>query len=124
MPGGSAVGVAPWARSQGRPLPSNGGERVPGSTSFIRGGDVLHLTRSASVQFVRPIVVRVIREMIDRHCYDGWTWIEAYELNARGEAVAKRELFVQPTGLRWLAATHSGSTQQPQQTRVKVSVPT
>ncbi|MGC4889087.1 hypothetical protein [Micromonospora sp. DT227] len=97
---------------------------MPGSTGLIRGGDVLHLTRSASVQFVRPIVVRVIREMIDRHCYDGWTWIEAYELNARGEAVAKRELFVQPAGLRLLAATHSGSTHQPQQARVKASVPT
>lgn len=32
----------------------------------------MHLTRAASVQFVRPIVVRVIRELIDRHPYHGW----------------------------------------------------
>ncbi|MFJ8206128.1 hypothetical protein [Micromonospora chalcea] len=44
----------------------------------------------------------MIREIGDRHTYDGWTWIEAYELNTKGDAVAKRELFVQPAGLRWL----------------------
>ncbi|MEU2986908.1 hypothetical protein ABZ647_21175 [Micromonospora aurantiaca] len=43
--------------------------------------------------------------MEDRAAYDGWTWIEAYELNAKGEAIAKRELFVQPAGLRWLNPT-------------------
>ncbi|MDG4804789.1 hypothetical protein [Micromonospora sp. WMMD980] len=77
---------------------------MPATTGLIKGGDVLHLARSASVQFVRPIIVRVIREITDRHCYDGWTWIEAYALNVAGEAVAKRELFVQPAGLRWLTA--------------------
>jgi hypothetical protein len=65
-------------------------------------GDVLHLTRAASVQFIRPISVRVIRELTDRHTYCGWTWIEAYQLNERGEATAKRELYVQRSGLRWL----------------------
>ncbi|MFI0792539.1 hypothetical protein ACH4OY_07560 [Micromonospora rubida] len=68
----------------------------------IRAGDLLHLTRAASPQFVRPIVVRVIRELADRHTYHGWTWVEAYELDARGVAVAKRELFVLRAGLRWL----------------------
>ncbi|WP_328822256.1 hypothetical protein [Micromonospora rubida] len=68
----------------------------------IRAGDLLHLTRAASPQFVHPIVVRVIRELADRHTYYGWTWIEAYELDPRGLAVAKRELFVLRAGLRWL----------------------
>ncbi|MET8066771.1 hypothetical protein [Micromonospora sp. NPDC005211] len=68
----------------------------------MKAGDLLHLGRTASVQFCRPITVRVIRRIEDRHTYDGWTWIEAYELNAKGDAVAKRELFVQPAGLRWL----------------------
>ncbi|WP_431974583.1 hypothetical protein [Micromonospora haikouensis] len=66
-------------------------------------GDVLHLTRAASPQFVKPITVRVIREVRDRHTYHGWTWIEAYELDARGDAVAKRELFVLREGLHRLA---------------------
>ncbi|WP_428963491.1 hypothetical protein [Micromonospora fluostatini] len=68
----------------------------------IRAGDLLHLTRAASVQFVRPIVVRVIRHLADRHTYHGWTWIEGYELDVRGEAVAKRELYVRREGLRWV----------------------
>ncbi|PTA45280.1 hypothetical protein [Micromonospora sp. RP3T] len=73
----------------------------------IRTGDLLRLDRAASVQFCRPITVRVIREITDRQTFDGWTWIEVYELDGNGDAVAKRELFVQPIGLRWLNATVS-----------------
>ncbi|PTA47031.1 hypothetical protein [Micromonospora sp. RP3T] len=69
----------------------------------FRAGDVVHLTRAASVQFVRAIVVRVIRELTDRHVYHGWAWIEGYELSPRGTAVAKRGLFVMPAGVRWLS---------------------
>ena len=79
-----------------------GTSRTSPSARPIRAGDLLRLGRTASVQFCRPITVRVIREIEGRHTYDGWTWIEAYELNAKGDAVAKRELFVQPAGLRWL----------------------
>ncbi|MGC4889550.1 hypothetical protein [Micromonospora sp. DT227] len=83
----------------------------------IRAGDLLRLDRAASVQFCRPITVRVIREIADRSTFDGWAWIEAYELNGRGEAVAKRELFVQPAGLRWLDAKPSSG---PSPARVRV----
>ncbi|WBB57336.1 hypothetical protein O7601_05210 [Verrucosispora sp. WMMD573] len=62
-------------------------------------GQVLLLTRAASPQFVRPITVRVIRHRTDRTTYDGWTWIECYRLDARGDAVERRELFVMPAGL-------------------------
>ncbi|MCX4472339.1 cytochrome P450 [Micromonospora sp. NBC_01655] len=44
----------------------------------------------------------MIRELRDRHTYHGWTWVEGYQLDVRGEAVAKRELFVLREGLRWL----------------------
>ncbi|WP_307826363.1 hypothetical protein [Micromonospora humida] len=64
----------------------------------IRPGDVLHLTRAASVQFIRPITVRVIRVLTDRHTYDGWLWIDAYELDAAGDAVRRRTLFLMPAG--------------------------
>ncbi|WP_410811446.1 hypothetical protein [Micromonospora sp. 067-2] len=66
----------------------------------MKAGDVVHLTTAASVQFLRPIVVRVIRELPERHTYDGWVWIEGYELNAAGDAVARRELFVMRAGVR------------------------
>ncbi|MFC5925766.1 hypothetical protein [Micromonospora vulcania] len=72
------------------------------SAREVRAGDVLHLTRAASPQFLRPIFVRAIREMVDRHPPYGWTWIEAYELaGPGGQATARRELFVLRTGIRW-----------------------
>ncbi|MEU5671474.1 hypothetical protein ABZ749_14105 [Micromonospora sp. NPDC047753] len=50
-------------------------------------GEVLHRTRAASAQFLRPIFVRVIR-VRDWPTYDGWLWIDGYELAANGDAVA------------------------------------
>ncbi|MFI6256207.1 hypothetical protein ACIBCL_08810 [Micromonospora zamorensis] len=66
----------------------------------VKPGDVLHLTRAASVQFLRPIFVRVIR-LPGWVTYDGWLWIEGYELSPKGEAVVRRSLFVQTSGLIW-----------------------
>ncbi|MEU9505629.1 hypothetical protein AB0D32_05030 [Micromonospora sp. NPDC048170] len=63
-----------------------------------RSGDVLHVTRAASVQFLRPIMFRVIR-VLDWPTYDGWIWLEGYELNASGDAVNRRSIFVQREGL-------------------------
>ncbi|MEU7972549.1 hypothetical protein AB0B48_10955 [Micromonospora sp. NPDC049089] len=60
----------------------------------------MHLTRAASVQFLRPIFVRVIR-VLDWPTYDGWLWIDGYELAANGDAVARRSLFVMSAGLIW-----------------------
>ncbi|MBY8872701.1 hypothetical protein K7640_12735 [Micromonospora sp. PLK6-60] len=68
----------------------------------IKPGDVLHLTGDASPQFAATSIrLRVIRELVDRHPPHGWTWIEGYQLGARDQAVAKRELFVLREGLRW-----------------------
>ena len=61
-------------------------------------GDVLHLTRSASPQFVRPIVVRVIRTL-DWSTYDGWCWVDGYQLGPDGAATARRSLFVRTEGV-------------------------
>lgn len=64
-----------------------------------RSGDVLYVTRAASVQFVEPLFFRVIR-VHDWPTYDGWVWLDGYELNAAGEAVDRRSIFVQVNGLR------------------------
>ncbi|MEU7970795.1 hypothetical protein AB0B48_01980 [Micromonospora sp. NPDC049089] len=69
----------------------------------MKAGDVIHLTTAASVQFLRPIFVRVIRELPERHTYHGWVWIEGYQLNAAGDAVAHRELYVRRAGVRMQA---------------------
>ena len=79
----------------------------------LRAGDVVLLTTAASVQFSRPIVVRVIRELPDRYTYDGWLWLDAYELGRKGEAVARHELFVMRGGVRMRPARpqRSGTAQ-------------
>ncbi|WP_435819662.1 hypothetical protein [Micromonospora taraxaci] len=69
----------------------------------MTAGDVVYLTAAASVQFLRPIVVRVIRELPERHTYHGWVWIEGYQLNAAGDAIARRELYVRRAGVRMQA---------------------
>jgi hypothetical protein len=64
-----------------------------------RSGDVLRVTRSASVQFNSPILFRVIR-VHDWTTYNGWAWLDGYELNSLGEAVERRSIFVQLDGLQ------------------------
>lgn len=66
-----------------------------------RSGDVLHVTRTASVQFADPIYFRVIR-VHDWPTYHGWVWLDGYELNSSGDAVERRSIFVQLNGLRAL----------------------
>ncbi|WP_405428840.1 hypothetical protein [Micromonospora sp. NBC_00617] len=76
----------------------------PANPPPLKAGDLVRLTRAASPQFVRPITVRIIRELTDRHTYHGWAWIEAYELGPDGEARAKRELFVLREGVGLLTS--------------------
>lgn len=64
-----------------------------------RSGDVLHVTREASVQFADPMLYRVIR-VHDWPTYEGWIWLDGYELNGSGEAVERRSIFVKISGLR------------------------
>ncbi|GIJ30152.1 hypothetical protein Vqi01_53140 [Micromonospora qiuiae] len=82
---GRSAGAAPGRRDGGTPLVAPG---------------LYLLTRAASPQLGTPIKVRVIRERTDRRTYHGWTWIEAYQINASGDAIARRELFVMPAGMR------------------------
>lgn len=67
--------------------------------SAIRAGEVYRVGREASVQFgPRPILFRVIREH-QWDTYDGWVWLDGYELNTAGDAVTRRSIFVQRGGL-------------------------
>jgi hypothetical protein len=64
-----------------------------------RSGDVLRVTRSASVQFVEPMMFRVIR-IHDWQTIDGWAWLDGYQLDSAGDAVERRSIFVQIGGLQ------------------------
>jgi len=57
------------------------------------------VTRAASVQFAAPLLFRVIR-VHDWSTYDGWAWLDGYELNTSGDAVDRRSIFVQVGGLQ------------------------
>ena len=64
-----------------------------------RSGDVIHVTKAASVQFAAPMLFRVIR-VHDWPTYDGWAWIDGYQLNNAGDAISRRSIFVQLGGLQ------------------------
>lgn len=72
-----------------------------------RTGDVLRVTKTASVQFTQPLLFRVIR-VHDWQTYDGWAWLDGYQLNSTGDAVERRSIFVQLQGLQpgYLARGH------------------
>ncbi|WP_327040142.1 hypothetical protein OG400_19785 [Micromonospora ureilytica] len=65
----------------------------------MKAGDLLIVGREASVQFIRPIRFRVIR-VLDWITYDEWIWLDGYQLDDRGDAVARRSIFVTKAGLR------------------------
>ncbi|WP_204035651.1 hypothetical protein [Micromonospora qiuiae] len=66
-----------------------------------RAGELLRVGREASVQFRRPILFRVIRVLDwSRSTYHGWLWLDGYQINDKGDAVARRSIFVQQAGLR------------------------
>jgi hypothetical protein len=55
------------------------------------------------VQFLEPILFRVIR-IHDWQTYDGWIWLDGYQLNTVGDAVERRSIFVQLGGLQMESA--------------------
>jgi hypothetical protein len=74
-------------------------------------GDLVIVGRRASVQFGgdRAIILRVTR-VHDWPTYDGWVWLGGYVLDRRGEAVDRRDVFVQHAGLRSVPAARRGAT--------------
>lgn len=73
-----------------------------------RSGDVVRVTRAASVQFAEPMMFRIVR-VHDWQTYDGWTWLDGYQLDAGGDAIERRSIFVQVDGLQQAQAALSGA---------------
>ncbi|TCB87872.1 hypothetical protein E0H26_28680 [Micromonospora zingiberis] len=92
----------------------------PPTTTGLKAGDLLRVTAAASVQFHTPMLFRVIREL-DWVTYDGWVWVDGYQLDSNGQAVARRSIFVQRAGLALLRRQvlhHAGGPRpQPAATR-------
>jgi hypothetical protein len=85
---------------------------------------VLRVTRDASVQFSQPMLFRVIR-VHDWQTYDGWAWLEGYQLNAAGDAIERRSIFVQLKGLQpgYLSRTRNAGRNNPGQAGQPASIP-
>lgn len=74
----------------------NDPDRIP------EAGEIVLLSAAASVQFSadRAILLRVTR-VDKRPTYDGWIWLAGYQLDRRGNAVSKRDVFVQIEGIKY-----------------------
>ena len=89
-----------------------------------KAGDLLYVDREASVQFIRPILFRVIR-VLDWITYEHFVWLDGYQLDGRGDAVARRTIFVQRSGLKLqrqgtappAGAVRKGTAQRPNASR-------
>ncbi|WP_412099951.1 hypothetical protein [Micromonospora ureilytica] len=68
----------------------------------MKAVDLPRIDRAASVQFKAPITVRLIR-VLDWITYDGWAWIDCYQLNNKGDAIARRELYLMPERVQVLS---------------------
>ncbi|WP_230415980.1 hypothetical protein [Micromonospora tarapacensis] len=42
---------------------------------------------------------------LGRTTYDGWAWVDVYQLDRHGDATARRALFLMPKGLRPVKVT-------------------
>lgn len=83
-----------------------GGHGARSDPRIPRTGDVVHVATAASVQFAgnRAMNFRVIR-IDSRITYDGWIWLDGYQLDAQGNAVSRRTIFVQIAGLKPAGST-------------------
>ncbi|MFI6160413.1 hypothetical protein ACIA59_10735 [Micromonospora haikouensis] len=72
----------------------------PADPAALRPGAILLVDGCASVQFGgdRTMMLR-LTSLPDLPTYHGWIWLAGYQLDGRGDAVAKRELYVQRGGL-------------------------
>lgn len=68
-------------------------------TAPVGSGSVVRVTRAASPQFVNPFLFRVIKPPAVSIYYDGWVWLDGYELDMAGDAIERRHIFVQADGL-------------------------
>jgi hypothetical protein len=62
-------------------------------------GEELWIDREASVQFLRQRFRFRVISVCPKPTYRGWAWVTGYQLDDRGNAVSKREIFVQLAGL-------------------------
>ncbi|WP_255509828.1 hypothetical protein [Micromonospora sp. AP08] len=73
-------------------------------------GDLLRIDGRASVQFAgdRALTFRVV-SVCPKPTYTGWVWLTGYVIDRRGQAIDRREIFVQLAGLHRATSTPAPS---------------
>ncbi|GAA2477175.1 hypothetical protein [Winogradskya humida] len=67
----------------------------------LKAGGIVHVGRAASVQFTGPASFDFRIIAVDaRPTYNGWVWLDGYQLDRRGQAQHRRRIFVCAAGLR------------------------
>lgn len=73
---------------------------MAGADLVLRPGEVVVVGQSASVQFAGKHGFRFRVILVDsRPTYEGWVWLDGYQLDGHGQAVARRKIFVRSAGL-------------------------
>ncbi|WSZ94223.1 hypothetical protein OG990_35600 [Micromonospora sp. NBC_00858] len=68
-------------------------------------GDVVLIGAAASVQFAGDRALRLRISAVNLGpTYHGWIWLTGYVLDKRGQAVDRREIYVQEAGVEILSA--------------------
>ncbi|WP_271190018.1 hypothetical protein [Dactylosporangium matsuzakiense] len=64
--------------------------------STVRAGDVVYVGPAASPQFSagNGFRFRAIRTHHWTTSWEGWAWLDGYQLNAAGDAVERRSIYV------------------------------
>ncbi|MFY1688046.1 hypothetical protein [Plantactinospora sp. WMMB782] len=73
-------------------------------TALPQVGHLVRIDGRASVQFAgdRALLMRVVR-LDPRPTYYGWCWLTGHVLDLSGEAIQRRDVYVQVAGLRRVA---------------------
>lgn len=81
----------------------------------LRSGVILSVGPPANVQFNPPILFRLIRVMEEwtRLTYEGWCWLNGYQLDGYGSALIQRHIFVQIKGLYLAPASTTTIPKEP-----------
>ncbi|GIJ78623.1 hypothetical protein Xph01_30550 [Micromonospora phaseoli] len=69
------------------------------AVTLPKAGDCRTSDPSRKPPVHQPIMFRAIR-VLDWVTYDHWVWLDGYQLDRKGDAVARRSVYVQKEGIR------------------------
>lgn len=66
-----------------------------------KAGTLLMIDRDASIQFAAcPFVARMMKPQDWPATWDGWVWLNVYQLDSSGDALEQRSIYVNLAGMK------------------------